>query len=61
MLVSIRLEIVIILTQDRCTVGLKRTTGLKIVFDNPIEHLGDVGHVESHFGPFGDHVSIGAR
>ena len=23
--------------------------------------LGDVGHVESHFGPFGDGVSVGAR
>jgi hypothetical protein len=23
--------------------------------------LGDVGHVESHFGPFGDSVSVGAR
>jgi hypothetical protein len=28
---------------------------------HPIEHLGDVGHVESHFGPFRDSVSIGAR
>jgi hypothetical protein len=26
-----------------------------------IEHLGDVGHVESHFGPFRDSVSIGVR
>jgi hypothetical protein len=26
-----------------------------------IEHLGDVAHVESHIGPFGDGVSIGAR
>jgi hypothetical protein len=25
-----------------------------------IEHLGDVGHVESHFGPLRDSVSIGA-
>jgi hypothetical protein len=23
--------------------------------------LGDVGLVESHFGPFGDNVSVGAR
>ena len=23
--------------------------------------LGDVGHVESRFGPFGDGVSVGAR
>jgi hypothetical protein len=26
-----------------------------------IEHLGDVGHVESHFGLFRDSVSISAR
>jgi hypothetical protein len=26
-----------------------------------IEHLGDVGHVESHFGPLRDSVSIGVR
>jgi hypothetical protein len=26
-----------------------------------MELLGDVGHVESHFSPFGDGVSVGAR
>jgi hypothetical protein len=26
----------------------------KSFWTHPIEHLGDVGHVESHFGPFGD-------
>jgi hypothetical protein len=26
-----------------------------------VDLLGDVGHVESHFGPFGDSVSVGAR
>jgi hypothetical protein len=26
-----------------------------------MELLGDVGHVESCFGPFGDSVSVGAR
>jgi hypothetical protein len=26
-----------------------------------MELLGDVGHVESHFGPFGDSVSVRAR
>jgi hypothetical protein len=25
-----------------------------------MELLGDMGHVESHFGPFGDGVSVGA-
>jgi hypothetical protein len=28
---------------------------------NPMELLGDVGHVESYFFPFGDKVSVGAR
>jgi hypothetical protein len=27
----------------------------------PMEHLGDVAHVESRFSPFGDGVSVGAR
>jgi hypothetical protein len=27
----------------------------------PMELLGDVGHVESRFGLFGDGVSVGAR
>ena len=26
-----------------------------------MEILGDVGHVEPRFGPFGDSVSVGAR
>jgi hypothetical protein len=26
-----------------------------------MELLGDVGHEESHFGPFGDRVSVGER
>jgi hypothetical protein len=28
---------------------------------NPMELLGDVGHVEYHFSLFGDSVSVGAR
>jgi hypothetical protein len=28
---------------------------------HPMELLGDMGHVESCFGPFGDSVSTGAR
>jgi hypothetical protein len=27
----------------------------------PMDLLGDVGHVECHFGPFRDSVSVGAR
>jgi hypothetical protein len=28
---------------------------------HPIEPLGDVGHLESRFGPFREGVSVGAR
>jgi hypothetical protein len=34
-LVSVLLEIVLILTQDRCTICVERTRGLKIVLDAP--------------------------
>jgi hypothetical protein len=62
MLILIRLWIVLFLTQDRCMVCAERTTGSKIALDtHPIEHLGDLGHVESHFGPLGESLSIGAR
>jgi hypothetical protein len=57
---SVRLEIVGILTQDRCIVCAERATVSEIIFDL-MELLGDVGHVESHFGPSGDSVSVGAR
>jgi hypothetical protein len=59
--VSVYLEIVQILTQDRSLVCVNVPHARKSFWTDPIEHLGDVGHVESHFGPFGDIVSIGAR
>jgi hypothetical protein len=30
----------------------------KSFWAHPMELLGDMGHVESHFGPFGDNVSV---
>ena len=33
----------------------------KSFWTHPMELLGDVGHVESHFILFGDSVSVGAR
>jgi hypothetical protein len=57
---SIRLEIVGIVTQDRCIVCAERTTGLEIIL-HPMELLGDVDLVESHFNPSRDSVSVGAR
>jgi hypothetical protein len=44
----------LIMTQDRCTVCAERTKGPKM------ELLGDMGHVESSLGLFGD-VSVSAR
>jgi hypothetical protein len=33
----------------------------KLFWMHPMELLGDVGHVESRFSPFGTSVSVGAR
>ena len=59
-LVIVCLEVVLILTQDRCMVCAERTIGSEIVLDAPDELLADVGHVESSFDPFGDGVSVSA-
>jgi hypothetical protein len=58
-LVSVRLEIVLLLTQLTCTVCAERTIVIEI--KHLMELLGDVQHVKSHFDPFGNSVSIGAR
>ena len=60
-LISVNLEIVLILTQDRCPVCAERTIVSEIVWMHPMEQLGNVGHVEPRFDPFGDSVSVGAR
>jgi hypothetical protein len=105
-LVSVRLEIALVLVQDRCMVCTKDTISSEIVWTHPMvlqgnglkwkldsvcleivlilskiggrlalnipqahksfwthmmELLGDVGHVESCFGPFGDSICVGAR
>jgi hypothetical protein len=51
---------VLILTQDRCAVCAKRTIGSEIDLNAPDGSPRRVGHVESHFGPFGDSVSVSA-
>ena len=60
-LILVRLEILLILTQDRSLVCVECTLGSEIVLETPDELLGDVGHLESRFFLFGDSVSIGAR
>jgi hypothetical protein len=47
------------LTQLTCTVCAELTIGIEI--KHPMELLGDVHHVESRFGPFGNSVCVGAR
>ena len=55
------LEIVLVMTQDRCTVCAEFTIGSEIILDAPDGTCSDVGHVESHFDLFGDGVSVAAR
>jgi hypothetical protein len=33
----------------------------KSFWTHPMELRGDVGHVDSRFGPFGDCIGVGAR
>jgi hypothetical protein len=59
---SVCLEIVPISTQDRSLVCVKHTIDSEIILDpHPMELLGDLGHVESRIGPFGDGVKDGER
>jgi hypothetical protein len=48
-LCSVHLEIVLTLTQDRCTVCTERTIGSQIVWDTPDGLVSDMGRVESRF------------
>ena len=59
--VESRLEIVLVLMEDRCTVCAKCTIGSDIVFNIPMVHLGDEAQVEAPFSPFGDSANLDAR
>jgi hypothetical protein len=56
MLILVCLDIELILRQDRCTVCAERNIG-----SDPMDLLGDNGHVESRFNPFGDTITVSAR
>ena len=60
-LVSVRLEIVLVLVQDRRTICAKRTIGLDIIFNAPMVILGDKAQVKAPFSPFGDCANLVAR
>ena len=61
MLIFVRLEIVLIMTQDRCDICAKRTIGSKSFWTHTMVLLRDVGQVEACFSPFGDSVNLDAR
>ena len=44
-LVLVQLEIVLVLTQDKCTLSAKHAIGSEIILDLPDELLCDVDHV----------------
>ena len=58
---SVRLEIVLIFSQDRCTVSAERTIGSEIVLDAPDGTPRRHGSRGISFGPFGDGVRVSPR
>ena len=59
---SVRLEKVLVLVQDRCTV-LRQTYHRLIYYfrTHLMVHLGDEAQVEASFGPFRDSANLVAR
>ena len=60
-LVFILSDIVLILKQIGARFALNVPWAQKLFWTHLMGHLGDVGHVGSHFFLFGDSVSVGAR
>jgi hypothetical protein len=60
-LVSVYLEIVLNLTQDRLLFASNVPYAYKSFWIHSMVLLGDMGHVKSCFGPLGDDVYVGAR
>jgi hypothetical protein len=58
---SVCLEIVLNLTQDRCMFCANMPQAHKSIWTHQMELLGDMGHVESRFGPFGDSANLDTR
>ena len=59
--ISVRLEVVLVSVQDRCTVCAKRTIGLGTILDALMVLQGDEAQVQAHFGVFRDSASLDAR
>ena len=59
--VSVRLEMVFLSVQYRCTVCAKHSIGLETVLDALMVLLGDEAQLQAHFGVFRDSASLDAR
>jgi hypothetical protein len=57
---SVRLEIVLILTQMDARFASNVPQAQKSIWMHPMELLGGVVHMESHFGMLRDSVTVGA-
>ena len=60
-LVSVCLEIVLILMQDRFVVCAKRTIGSEIILNAADGTPNDAAQVKAQFNPFGHSANIDAR
>jgi hypothetical protein len=60
MLVSFRLEIVLILMQHRCFIGVNVTQAQKSFWTHSTELRRDEAQVETRFSPFGDSANFDA-
>ena len=60
-LISIHLETVSVLLQDRCAVCAKHTMSQKSFWTHQMVLLGDEAQVEARFGWFGDSANLDSR
>jgi hypothetical protein len=60
-LALVRLEIVLVSVQDRCTVCAKRTIDSESFLTPAMVLLVDEAQVEALFSPFGDSANLDAR
>ena len=60
-LASFRLETLLVSMLDSARFASNIPYAHKSFWTHPTELLGDLGHVESRFGPFVDSVSVSAR
>jgi hypothetical protein len=60
-LISVRLEMVLVLVQDRCTVYAKLAKAQKSFWKHLMVLLGDEAQVEAYLGRFGDSANLQAK